>query len=378
MKVVVAKEVAPDERRVALIPDAVPRLQKMGMEVAVQSGAGAASFYFDEQYRQAGATVVEDVGALYDGAGVVLRVVAPTLEEADRIPEGAVVISHFQPMDRRDLLDRYLARRIAAFSMEYIPRTTLAQSMDSLSSQSTATGHQAVLMAAERLPKFFPMLMTAAGMIQPSTVLVIGAGVAGLQAIATARRLGGVVEVFDVRKAAKEEAMSLGATFVEVDEGVDAATEGGYAKEVSEEYKQKQAALLGEHAAKADVIITTALLFGRPAPKLITEAMVEAMKPGSVIVDLAAERGGNCELTVPGEEVVRHGVRILGYTDLASRMGVHASQMYAKNLQNFLKHLTADGVFKFDLEDEITAGSLITRDGEIVNARIRDAVQGEG
>jgi NAD(P) transhydrogenase subunit alpha len=377
MKVVVPRETAPGEQRVALVPDAVPRLQKMGMEVTVESGAGAGACHTDDEYRNAGATVVEGGDDLYAGADVVLKVVSPSPEEADRIPEGAAVISHFQPLDNRPLLDRYLARRIAAFSMEYIPRTTLAQAMDSLSSQATAAGHQAALMAAERLPKFFPMLMTAAGMIQPSTVLVVGAGVAGLQAIATAKRIGGVVEVFDVRKAAKEEAMSLGATFIEVDESVDAATEGGYAKEVSEEYKQKQAALLHEHAKNADVIITTALIFGRPAPKLITEAMVQDMKEGSVILDLAAERGGNCELTVPGEEVVRHGVRILGYTDMPSRIAVHASQMYSKNLQNFLKHLTADGAFKFDMEDEITVGALITRDGEIVHERIRQAVQGD-
>ncbi len=377
MKVAVPREVAAGERRVAVIPAELKKLAKIGVEVAIEAGAGGGAFHTDDAYREAGAEVVEDKGALLASADLLLKVQPPTVEEIDALPEGAAAISLFQPLESAELLARYRARKIAGFALEYIPRTTLAQAMDVLSSQATVAGYKAVLMAADRLPKLFPMMMTAAGMIQPATVLVIGAGVAGLQAIATARRLGAVVEVSDVRKAAKEEALSLGATFLEVDEEVDAATEGGYAKEVSEEYRQKQQALLAEHARKANVIVTTALIFGRPAPKIVTEEMVAGMEPGSVVIDLAAERGGNCELTVPGEEVERHGVQIVGYTDLPSRISVHASQMWSRNMLNLLKHLTADGAFKFDLDDEITRGCLITRDGEVVHERVRAALEDE-
>jgi len=377
MKVAVPREVAADERRVAVIPAELKKLAKLGVEVSIEAGVGAAAFHTDEAYREAGAEVVADKGALLAGADLLLKVQPPTLEEVDGLPEGAAVVSLFQPVESPELVARYQARNISGFALEYIPRTTLAQAMDVLSSQATVTGYKAVLMAADRLPRLFPMLMTAAGMIQPATCLVIGAGVAGLQAIATARRLGAVVEVSDVRKAAKEESLSLGATFLEVDEEVDAATEGGYAKEVSEAYKQKQQALLADHAKSANLIITTALIFGRPAPKIITEEMVAGMAPGSVIVDLAAERGGNCELTVPGEEVERHGVQIVGYTDLPSRLAVHASQMWSRNMLNLLKHLTADGAFKFDLDDEITQGCLITHGGEVIQERVRAAIEGE-
>lgn len=377
MKVAVPREVATGERRVAVIPAELKNLTKLGVEVAIEAGAGEGALHSDEAYREAGAEVVADKGALLAGADLLLKVQPPTVEEVDALPEGAAVVSLFQPLESPEILARYQARRISGFALEYIPRTTLAQAMDILSSQATVAGYKAVLMAADRHPKLFPMLMTAAGMIQPATVLIVGAGVAGLQAIATARRLGAVVEVSDVRKAAKEEALSLGATFLEVDEEVDAATEGGYAKEVSEAYKQKQQELLFDHAKQASVIITTALIFGRPAPKIITEEMVAGMAPGSVIVDLAAERGGNCELTVPGEEVERHGVRILGYTDLPSRMSVHASQMWSRNMLNLLKHLTAEGAFQFDLDDEITQGCLITHGGEVVSAPVRAALDGQ-
>jgi len=377
MKVAVPREVAAGERRVALIPAEVQKLAKLGVEVAMQAGAGATCFHTDEAYRAAGATVVEDKGGLLAEANLLLKVQPPTLEEVDALPEGAAVVSLFQPLESRELLARYTARHLSGFALEYIPRTTLAQAMDVLSSQATVAGYKAVLMAADRLPQFFPMLMTAAGMIQPATCLVIGAGVAGLQAIATARRLGAVVEVSDVRKAAKEEALSLGATFLEVDAEVDAATTGGYAKEVSEAYEPKQQALLAAHAQRANLIITTALIFGRPAPKIVSEAMVAGMAPGSVIVDLAAERGGNCTLTVPGEEVERHGVRIVGYTDLPSRLAVHASQMWSRNMLNLLKHLTHDGAFKFDLHDEITRGCLITHGGEVVQESVSAALAGE-
>ncbi len=377
MKVAVPREVATDERRVAVIPAELKRLAKLGVEVAIEAGAGEGALHTDEAYREAGAEVVEDKGALLASADLLLKIQPPTMAEVDGLSEGAAVVSLFQPLESPELLARYRERRISGFALEYIPRTTLAQAMDILSSQATVAGYKAVLMAADRHPKLFPMLMTAAGMIQPATVLIVGAGVAGLQAIATARRLGAVVEVSDVRKAAKEEALSLGATFLEVDEEVDAATEGGYAKEVSEAYKQKQQALLADHAKQASVIITTALIFGRPAPKIITEEMVAGMAPGSVIVDLAAERGGNCELTAPGEEVEHHGVRILGYTDLPSRMSVHASQMWSRNMLNLLKHLTSDGAFKFDLDDEITQGCLITHGGEVVQERVRAAIDGQ-
>jgi NAD(P) transhydrogenase subunit alpha len=280
------------------------------------------------------------------------------------------------PLTNIEIVRALAARRISAFSADMIPRTTLAQSMDVLSSQTTAAGYHAVLLAAAALPKFFPMLMTAAGTIPPAKVLILGAGVAGLQAIATARRLGAVVEAFDVRRAVKEQVQSLGAKFVEVEGVADAQVQGGYAREITEEEKQKQADAVRRHVAKSDAVITTALVPGRRAPILVTAEMVKGMRPGSVIVDLAAEQGGNCELCKPGQVVVEHGVTIIGTTNLQGRVAVDASQMYSRNMEKLIMHLLGDGALKFDLAEEITAGCLITHGGEVIHARVKDLAKG--
>jgi NAD(P) transhydrogenase subunit alpha len=277
-----------------------------------------------------------------------------------------------------DVVQALAARNITAIAVDSIPRTTLAQMMDALSSQATIAGYCAVILAAHALPKFFPMLMTAAGTIAPAKVLVLGAGVAGLQAVATAKRLGAAVEAFDVRKVVRGQVESLGAKFVEVNMAEDAQTESGYAKEVSEEYKKRQAELIRQHLGKSDVCVTTALIPGQRAPILITEEMVRDMRPGSVIVDLAAEQGGNCSLTEPGAEVVRHGVTILGFTNLPSRMAVHSSQMYSRNMEKLLLHLSGDAGLRIDFKDEITRGCVITREGEIVHPKVREALSREG
>ncbi|MDP9001631.1 MAG: NAD(P) transhydrogenase subunit alpha, partial [Myxococcota bacterium] len=292
-----------------------------------------------------------------------------------RLKEGTVLVSLLYPLVSPEIVRALAARQVTAIAVDMIPRTTLAQMMDVLSSQATAAGYEAVLMAAAALPRFFPMLMTAAGTIAPARVLILGAGVAGLQAIGTARRLGAVVEAFDVRKVVKEQVESLGAKFVEVDSAEDAQTAGGYAKEVSEEYKKKQADLLAAHVAKADVVICTALIPGRRAPVLVTADMVKAMRAGSVIVDLAAEQQGNCELTRPGQTVVDHGVTLIGATDVPSRLCAHASQMYSRNMEKLLSYLTKDGAWNLDFKDEIVAGSVITHGGAIVHSRTKEQAE---
>jgi NAD(P) transhydrogenase subunit alpha len=384
MKVSVPKEILAGERRVVFTPDSVKRLVKSGFEVVVEKGAGVSSTYSDEDYVSAGATIEESVEALLGGADLVIKVQGPIKNgatgkhEIDMMREGSALIALVYPLSNHDTVKKLAARRITAFSLDMIPRTTLAQAMDVLSSMSTIAGYKAVLTAASRLPKFFPMFMTAAGTVAPAKVLVIGAGVAGLQACATAKRLGGVVEAFDQRPAVKEQVLSLGARFVEVPTEEEAESKGGYAKELSEEYKKRQAELIHKHVLKSDVVITTALIPGKRAPILITEEMVKAMKPGSVIVDLAADFGGNCGFTEPGKEVEKHGVLISGLTNVASSMPVHASQMFSKNVEKFLVHLSEkDGSkLKLDMEDEITAGSMITRDGEVVNEMVRKFMAG--
>jgi NAD(P) transhydrogenase subunit alpha len=301
----------------------------------------------------------------------VVQIRPPRLEEVSRLKEGSALVSLLFPLVEHDLVRALAARKITAIAVDMIPRTTVAQMMDVLSSQATAAGYEAVLMAAAALPRFFPMLMTAAGTIAPARVLVLGAGVAGLQAIGTARRLGAVVEAFDVRKAVKEQVESLGAKFVEV-EAEDAATAGGYARELSEESKRKQAEAIARHVAKADVVLCTALIPGRRAPVLVTADMVASMKAGSVIVDLAAEQQGNCELTKPGQTVVEHGVTIIGATDLTSRMCAHASQMYSRNMEKLLFYITKDGAWRLDFKDEIVVGSVITHAGEIVHPKVKE------
>jgi H+-translocating NAD(P) transhydrogenase subunit alpha len=363
----VPRETAPGERRVAMTPDTVKRLTASGVVVKVESGAGLASGHSDDAYVAAGATVVPDVAQVYD-AQVVIKVQKPNQDEAARLRRGSTLIALLQPMSNIDLMRDFAERDITTFSMDAIPRTTRAQSMDVLSSQATVAGYKAVLMAADTLPKFFPMLTTAAGSIVPAKVLVVGAGVAGLQAIATARRLGAVVEAYDTRPVVKEQVESLGAKFVDIPvDTSDAQTAGGYAKEVSAETLRKQQEVLADHAAKSDVVITTAAVPGRPAPRLISRETVERMRPGSVIVDLAAETGGNVELTRAGENVDHNGVTIMGQLNLPSTMPVHASQMYAKNIQNLLDLLIKGGAFAPDYEDEIVKGTVITRNGEIVH-----------
>jgi NAD(P) transhydrogenase subunit alpha len=371
MRIVVPKEHAPGERRVAMSPSAISRLASDDLQFVVESGAGLAASHSDEEYREAGAEVVSDPKKLFDGADVVVKINGPIkradgTDEVELIPSGALLIGQLKPHANAETLKRLADRGVTAFSMELMPRTTLAQRMDSLSAFSTVAGYAAVLRAAAAGSKFFPMLTTAAGTIAPANVFIIGAGVAGLQAIATARRLGAVVEAFDIRPAAAEQVRSLGAKFVEWEGGEDAETAGGYAKEVTEEEKEREHQLLAEHVAKSDVVISTALVPGRKAPVLITEDMVAAMRPGSVIVDLAAETGGNCELTVPGETVEKHGVLIMGETDLASSVPVHGSQMYGKVLSNLIGYLLNDeGQLIVDLDNDIMGACVVTHDGTV-------------
>jgi NAD(P) transhydrogenase subunit alpha len=373
VKVGTPKETASDERRVALVPDTATRLGAAALEVSVESGAGSAAYITDEAYQQAGAKIVKSAETLLGEADAVLKVQAPSTTEVELIKKGAVLISFLQPATQGATVRALAKRGVTAFSLELVPRISRAQSMDALSSQASAAGYKAVLMAAGRLGKFFPMMMTAAGTIPPARVLVMGAGVAGLQAIATARRLGAVVSAYDVRPAVKEEVQSLGATFIELaletQEG-----EGGYAKEQSEEFLRKQRELIGEHVAKSDVVITTAAVPGRRAPLLVTGEMVKGMRPGSVIVDLAAETGGNVELTKAGADVEVGGVTIIGTRNVPSTMPLHASQLYARNVANLLLHLVKDGAIVLDFDDEITKGSCVTHEGEIVNERAKQLV----
>jgi NAD(P) transhydrogenase subunit alpha len=378
MKIAIAKEVEVGEHRVALNPDVVARLVKQGLEVWVEIGAGEASFFTNEAYESAGAKLISDVGALWGEADIVLKVGVPKEHEVNQMPEGGVLISLLTPLAQPERIQQLANRNITAFSMELIPRTSRAQSMDALSSQAGVAGYKAVLIAASALPKFFPMLTTAAGTIKPAKVFVIGAGVAGLQAIATARRLGAVVEAFDIRPAVKEEVQSLGAKFVEVTLEEETVAAGGYAKEISEASKQRTQQLIAEHVKTADVVITTAQVPGKKAPLLVTEQMVQAMTPGSVIVDLAAEQGGNCEVTEPGKDVKRHGVTVIGPINLPSSMPIHASQMYAKNISTLLQYLVKDGELKLNFDDDIISDTCVTHAGEIRNQRVKDALAMEG
>ncbi|HVS47328.1 MAG TPA: Re/Si-specific NAD(P)(+) transhydrogenase subunit alpha [Candidatus Dormibacteraeota bacterium] len=370
MRVAIPKETAADERRVALVPDTAAKLSAAGLQVSVESGAGAGAYLPDEVFKAVGVTVVKGAAALLKDADAVLKVQAPAVNEVDLLQSGSVLISFLQPATQGEIVKALAKRGVTAFSLELVPRISRAQSMDALSSQASAAGYKAVLIAAGRLGKFFPMMMTAAGTVAPARVLVMGAGVAGLQAIATARRLGAVVSAYDVRPAVKEEVHSLGATFIELaletQEG-----EGGYAREQSEEFLRKQRELIAEHVAKSDVVITTAAVPGRRAPLLVTAEMVKGMRPGSVIVDLAADTGGNVELTEAGKDVDVAGVTIIGTRNVPSTMPLHASQLFARNVMNLLLHLVKDGAIMLDFQDEITKGSCVTHGGEIVNERAK-------
>jgi len=374
MKLAVLKENVPGENRVAVIPDSVKRLTKKGIEVIVQAGAGTVSGFADSDYEQAGAIIEDSIDKLCAESDAVVKVQPASLDEVAKFKPGSIYISIIQPLLRHDLVNKLAEQQVTSFSLDSIPRITLAQSMDVLSSMSTIAGYKAVLMAADNINKFFPMLMTAAGTVAPARVMVLGAGVAGLMACATAKRLGAVVEATDVRPVVKEQVQSVGAKFLEVKSEESGEAEGGYAKEMSEDYKKKQAEMIASHIAKADVVIPTALIPGRKAPILITEDHVKSMKPGSVIVDLAAEMGGNCAVTKPGENIVKHGVLIIGHTNLPSTMSFHASQMFSKNIEKYLFHLTDEKGFMLNLEDEITKGSMITHKGEIVHEMTQKAM----
>ena len=376
MRIGVPKETAVGERRVALIPDVVKSLKGSGLDVAVESDAGAASGHPDPQYTEAGA----EVGAADTawGADVVLHVAVPTGEEIGRLRKGQVLIGHLAPLTSPETTKALQAAGVTSFAMESIPRITRAQAMDALSSQANVAGYAAALLAAREAGRFFPMMTTAAGTVAPAKVLVLGAGVAGLQAIATARRLGAIVTGFDIRRAAWEQIASLGGRPLELDFIPDAEGEGGYARPLTEEENEQVREALTENAAKQDVIITTAQIPGRPAPLLITAEAVRGMKPGSTIVDMAADSGGNVEPSRAGETVVENGVKVIGPTNLPSEMATNASQLYAKNVENLVRLMfDEEGNLKIDFEDEIIAGACITHEGEIRNERAREVAQGK-
>jgi NAD(P) transhydrogenase subunit alpha len=375
MKVAIPKERRAYESRVAATPDSIKRMKPLGVTFVVESGAGTNAAIPDQAFADAGAEIVADGATLLGQADIVLKVGRPLAaseggDELAGMKSGAVLICQLDPYRNKEQVADFARRGITAFAMELVPRITRAQSMDVLSSQANLAGYKAVIDAAEQFGRAFPMMMTAAGTVAPAKVMVMGAGVAGLQAIATARRLGAVVSATDVRMVAKEQVESLGATFVYVDdeEARQAETSGGYAKEMSDAYKAKQAALIADTVRKMDVVICTALIPGRPAPRLVTDAMVASMKPGSIVVDLAVEAGGNCEGSVVGQVVQRHGVKIVGYANVPSRLAVDASALYARNLAEFMKLIVAkDGSLSIDPADEIIKGSLLTRDGQIVH-----------
>ena len=384
MIVAVPRETWPGERRVALVPDAVKLLAGAGLEVAVEAAAGEAAGFDDAAYVAAGASIVADPSALLGRADLVLKVQPPrALEggghEIDRLRQGATLVGLLRPLDLPDVARLLAERGVTAFALELIPRITRAQSMDVLSSMATVAGYHAVLLGASALPKLFPMLVTAAGTLSPARVLVVGAGVAGLQAIATARRLGAVVEAYDTRPAVKEQVQSLGAKFVELplDTG-DAQDSGGYAKAQSEEFYARQRALLGERVRAADVVITTAQVPGQRAPLLIDEEVVRGMRAGSVIVDLAAEQGGNCALTQAGKDVVAHGVQVRGPVNLPSAHPAHASQLYSRNVATFVRHLVKDGKLALDLSDEVTRAPLLAHEGQVTHEGVRARLAAAG
>lgn len=375
MRIVVPAETSPDERRVALVPDAVGKLTKLGAEVAVQAGAGQHAYHPDADYTAAGAQVVADRSALVGSADVLLAVSAPAPDLLGQLREGAATLSFLQPGAHLDTVRAALERRVTAFSLDLLPRISRAQSMDALSSQAIVSGYHAMVLAAERAPRFFPLFMTAAGTVAPAKVLVMGAGVAGLQAIATARRLGAVVEAYDVRAAAAEEVRSLGATFVELELETQEGA-GGYAREQSEDFLRRQRELIGERVAASDVVVTTAAIPGRTAPVLVTDDMVQRMRPGSVVVDLAAETGGNVEPSRPGEEVRVGDVLVIGARNMPSAMPVHASSLYARNLVNLVTLMVHDGAFTPDFDDEVVAGCCVTHAGEVRHAPTRELLEG--
>ena len=373
--VAVCRERADGERRVALTPDEVKRLGESGARVRLERGAGVAAGYPDESYALNGADLVADAAAALSGADVVLRVGPPSDDEVAALPANVLLISYLRPLDRPELSQALAARGLTALAVELVPRITRAQTMDALSSQANIAGYRAVLVASTLLPRYFPLLMTAAGTVPPAKVLVLGAGVAGLQAIATARRLGAVVSAFDVRPVVREQVESLGATFLEVELPETGEASGGYAQELSAETQRLQRELLAEHVASSDVVVTTALVPGRPAPQLVGADMVASMRPGSVIVDLAAEAGGNCELTEPGTTIVRENVTIVGDRNPAAAMPYDASRLYARNLTELLGVCLQQGRVTVDPDDAVIAGCLVCRDGAVVNPAVLERLK---
>ena len=373
--IAVPRETAPGEQRVATVPEVVQKLTKSGFEVRVEHDAGSSAYYPDELYTAAGAAIAPARAGLFEGARIVLRVQPPTAAEVEEFPEGTIIIGFMNATTNLEAIARMRDRKITAFALELVPRITRAQSMDALSSQATAAGYTAAILGADNCPKFLPMLTTAAGTIRPATILILGAGVAGLMAIATAKRLGAVVEAYDVRTAAGEQVRSLGAKFLELE--INAEGQGGYARELTAEEKAQEQQMVSAAVARADIVITTAAIPGRRAPLLVTKETVALMRPGAVIVDLAAETGGNCELTEAGKTVRKHGVTIIGPQNLPARVPFHTSQMYAKNLQAFLALLVdKNGELVKEFTDEILAASLLVHAGEVRHAQTRELLAG--
>jgi len=375
MKIGIPKEIYKGEKRVAIVPKTVTQLLKDGHEVYIESGAGANAYFPDTEYEQVGAVIVKDVQLLYSGADIIMKIQPPRIEEIEMMKNSSTYIGFLSSVLDSKFLDLMNKKSITSFAMEFIPRISRSQSMDALSSMASIAGYRAVLIAAQYLGKFFPLLMTAAGTIPPAKVLIVGAGVAGLQAIATARRLGARVEAFDTRPAVREQVESLGAQFIEMELVADAETTAGYAKEMTEEFMKKERKIIGERAAQNHVVITTAQLFGKRAPILITEEIVKKMQKGSVIIDLAAEQGGNCEITEPGKNICKHGVTICGVLNLPSTLPIDASAMYSRNITQFFKHLYMADDGNLDFEDKITKSSCVTYNGETINDYVSKAIQ---
>ena len=377
MYLAIPKEDINNESRVAATPGTVKELISAGLDVYVETEAGSKSYISDKEYEEAGANIIGSGNEILSQADIIIKVLPPSVEQVSQIKPNAIVISLCQTTRELDIVKAMRDRSLTSLSMHLVPRTTLAQKMDALSSQANIAGYKAVLMAASKLSVYMPLLMTAAGTIRPAKVLILGAGVAGLQAIATAKRLGAHVEAFDVRPVVKEQVKSLGTKFIEVDSsGDEGVGEGGYAKETSDDYKQRQQQLIHEHISKADVVITTALIPGKPAPILIPTSMVDAMKPGSIVMDLASENGGNCELTQKDEVIDHNGVTIDGTSNIPGTMPVHASELYAKNITALLTYMIKDGQLNLDLEDEIISGSMYTHNGEITHKQTKDTLTG--
>ncbi|NCQ17248.1 MAG: NAD(P)(+) transhydrogenase (Re/Si-specific) subunit alpha [Ignavibacteria bacterium CG_4_8_14_3_um_filter_37_9] len=381
MIIAVPKEILPGENRVAAVPDVVSKLIKAGFEVTIEKDAGLNAGFTDDNYMKHGAKIIQNVVELYAGADIVLKVQRPiehpqlNKHELDLLKEGTLLITFLYPLFHLELAKKCAEKGINVISMDMIPRTTLAQKMDALSSQANLAGYKSVLMAANHLGKIFPLMMTAAGTISPAKVVIMGAGVAGLQALGTAKRLGAVVEVSDIRPAVKEEVQSLGGRFIEVETDENMQDAGGYAKEASPEFLRKQKEVIFKHVTEADIVITTALIPGKKSPILVTEEMVKNMRPGSVVLDMATEFGGNCEISEKGKTVKKYGVTIIGEPNIPSLVATHASEMYSKNVLNLLTHISNAGQVELKLDDEIVKGSLITYKKEVVNQRVKDLIK---